>query len=191
MQRTLIAYSTADGHTLAICTRIRQVLEESGVAVVLFEISGSQSLDLSPFDNIVIGASIRYGKHRPDVYKFIESNREKLDRSPSAFFSVNVVARKAGKQTAQSNPYMLAFASKTTWIPKLTEVFAGKIDYPRYKYIDRQVIRLIMWITHGPTDPNSCTDFTNWDTVEAFSQSIAKLGHDAAAAGRTVALEAV
>jgi menaquinone-dependent protoporphyrinogen oxidase len=90
-----------------------------------------------------------------------------------------VVARKPGKNTSQSNPYIRAFSSKTTWIPKLVEVFAGKIDYPRYKYIDRQVIRLIMWLTHGPTDPASCTDFTNWDNVDEFARKIAKLGNSA------------
>jgi menaquinone-dependent protoporphyrinogen oxidase len=179
MHSILIAYSTTDGHTSTICTRIRKVLEESGARVALFEITGNQPCDLDPFDTVVIGASIRYGKYRPDVYDFIATHREKLDRSPSAFFSVNVVARKAGKNTAQTNPYVRAFASKTTWVPKLVEVFAGKIDYPSYTYLDRQVIRFIMWLTHGPTDPKSCTDFTDWDNVDNFARKIAKLGDSA------------
>jgi hypothetical protein len=36
-----------------------------------------------------------------------------------------------------------------------------------------------MWLTHGPTDPASCTDFTNWDNVDEFARKIAKLGNSA------------
>jgi menaquinone-dependent protoporphyrinogen oxidase len=176
MPRILIAYSTVDGHTLTICGRIRNVLEGAGSTVALFEIGGGQACDLTPFDTIVIGASIRYGKHRPDVYRFIESNRDTLDRKPSAFFSVNVVARKAGKDTPESNPYMSVFRRTTTWVPREVGVFAGKIDYPRYGFMDRQVIRLIMWLTNGPTDPTTCTEFTDWNSVERFARRVATLG---------------
>lgn len=176
MPRTLIAYSTVDGHTLKICGRIREVLEEAGSTVALFEIGGGNDCDLTPFDSIVIGASIRYGKHRPDVYHFIESNRETLDRKPSAFFSVNVVARKSGKDTPESNPYIRAFRRKTTWMPREIGVFAGKIDYPRYESMERQVIRFIMWVTDGPTDTTVCTEFTHWLAVERFAHRISSLG---------------
>jgi menaquinone-dependent protoporphyrinogen oxidase len=176
MPRILLAYSTTDGHTLEICERIRDVLIQARTSVVLLEIKGSYTCDLTEFETIVIAASIRYGKHRPEVYRFIEMNREILDRIPSAFFSVNVVARKAGKNTAESNPYLRAFALKTNWIPKLVGVFAGKIDYQRYRYMDRQAIRFIMWLTHGPTNVNSCTDFTDWNSVDLFARKISTLG---------------
>lgn len=143
--------------------------------MTLFEIGDGKTCDLAPFDTIVIGASIRYGKHRPDVYRFIESKRAALDGKPSAFFSVNVVARKVGKDRPESNPYLQTFRRKTTWAPREVGVFAGKIDYPRYRFIDRQVIRLIMWLTNGPTDPKGCTDFTDWHAVEGFAQRISTL----------------
>jgi len=92
--RTLLAYSTVDGHTLTICKRIEQSLEAAGHAVQLHEIGGAPDPDLAPFDRIVIGASIRYGKHRPAVFDFVEAHRDVLDRRPSAFFSVSLVARK-------------------------------------------------------------------------------------------------
>ncbi|NDG39659.1 MAG: menaquinone-dependent protoporphyrinogen IX dehydrogenase [Betaproteobacteria bacterium] len=175
MLRTLMAYSTVDGQTLKICGRIQQVLEAAGCTMTLFEIGDGKTCDLAPFDTIVIGASIRYGKHRPDVYRFIESKRAALDGKPSAFFSVNVVARKVGKDRPESNPYLQTFRRKTTWAPREVGVFAGKIDYLRYRFIDRQVIRLIMWLTNGPTDPKGCTDFTDWHAVEGFAQRISTL----------------
>ena len=173
--RTLLAYSTVDGHTLTICSRIKQSLEAAGHDVQLHEIGRAPDLDLAPFDRIVIGASIRYGKHRPAVFDFIEFHRDVLDRRPSAFFSVNVVARKRGKDTPETNPYVKTFRRKTTWSPTALAVFAGRIDYPRYDWVDRQVIRFIMWLTRGPTDPAATVEFTDWPAVDRFAQQIARL----------------
>jgi menaquinone-dependent protoporphyrinogen oxidase len=175
MPRTLIAYSSIDGHTRKICGRVQQVLEGANGSVALFDIGRDQVPDLAPFDVIVIGASVRYGKHRPALYRFIESNREALDRKPSAFFSVSVVARKAGRDTPESNPYVLAFRRKTTWEPTQVDVFAGKIDYPRYGFMDRMIIRIIMWLTDGPTDPATCTEFTDWQAVDRFAYRVLNL----------------
>ena len=50
-------------------------------------------------------------------------------------------------------PYIKKFLKRTSWKPKVLGVFAGKIDYPKYNFFDKQMIRLIMWITKGPTDP--------------------------------------
>ena len=46
--------------------------------------------------NIVIGASIRYGKHNAKVYEFIKKNKKNFKKK-ILFFSVNVVARKTIK----------------------------------------------------------------------------------------------
>jgi len=51
-------------------------------------------------------------------------------------------------------------------------VFAGKIDYPQYKFIDKQMIRFIMWMTKGPTDINGTFEFTDWEKVESFAKEL-------------------
>ena len=175
MSRILVAYSTVDGHTLRICSRLVQSLERSGHTATLVEIGGDIGVDPASFDLVVIGASIRYGKHRPAVYRFVEAHRAVLEQKPSAFFSVNVVARKPGKDTPESNPYMKAFRRKTSWAPREAAVFAGRLDYPRYGFMDRQVIRFIMWLTDGPTDPTASFEFTDWEAVDQFAQRIANM----------------
>lgn len=172
MANILIIYSTTDGHTLKICRRLQQVIEQQAHRVKLTSIDDVQDTDLMRFDKIVIGASIRYGKHRPQVYDFIKRNEKVLASKPSAFFSVNVVARKPGKNRPETNPYMMQFQKKISWQPKELAVFAGKIDYQKYSFWDRQVIRLIMWITKGPTHPEAVVEFTNWEEVEAFGRRV-------------------
>ncbi len=138
----------------------------------LASVNDEPDADLQLFDKIVIGASIRYGKHRPQVYDFIERNKKVLESKPSAFFSVNVVARKPEKNRPETNPYMKQFQKEASWRPRELAVFAGKIDYRKYSFWDRQIIRLIMWITQGPTDTKTAVEFTNWKDVEAFGQRV-------------------
>jgi menaquinone-dependent protoporphyrinogen oxidase len=37
------------------------------------------------------------------------------------------------------------------------------------------MIRLIMLMTHGPTDPKAVVEFTDWDKVEAFANAVCAL----------------
>jgi len=173
MANVLIAYSTTDGHTKKICERIRRVIEGQAHKVTLAFINDELDIELDPFDTIVIGASIRYGKHRPQVYEFIRKNQLVLDSKPNAFFSVNIVARKPEKNEPETNPYVEKFLRQISWEPKNLAVFAGKIDYPIYTFRDRQVIRFIMWMTKGPTDPRAVVEFTDWNKVDDFGRVIA------------------
>ena len=175
MASILIIYSTTDGHTRKICQRIQQVIEHLDNKVTLINIKDANTIDLSAFDKIVIGASIRYGKHSPQTYAFIKQHQLSLETRPSAFFSVNVVARKPNKRQADTNPYVKKFLKQIPWKPKTLAVFAGKIDYQRSSFWDRNIIRMIMWITKGPTDPMTNIEFTDWAQVEEFGRLIARL----------------
>jgi menaquinone-dependent protoporphyrinogen oxidase len=166
--QNLIIYSTTDGQTISIAEKIGEVLENS----IVISVTDAESLNLNDFETIVIGASIRYGKHKPEVYKFIKDNLGILDAKKNAFFSVNVVARKPEKNTPDTNPYMQKFLELSKWSPKNLSVFAGKIDYPQYKFVDKQMIRFIMWMTKGPTDINGTFEFTDWKKVESFAEEL-------------------
>lgn len=175
MSKILFLYSTIDGHTVKICQRLQQLVERAGHQVTLAALQDRPVIELEPFDKIVIGASIRYGKHRPQVAAFMRAQRRALEAKPSAFFSVNIVARKPNKNTPETNPYVRKFLRQIGWRPRQVAVFAGMLDYPKYGFWDRQVIRFIMFLTRGPTDPGSVVEFTDWKQVEAFAQRISAM----------------
>jgi menaquinone-dependent protoporphyrinogen oxidase len=171
MAKILIIYSTTDGHTRSICKRLQRIAA-SGNDVDLIAMADQPGIDIAPYDKVVIGASIRYGKHQKEVFDFIERNRAALEGKVNAFFSVNVVARKPEKNTPETNPYLQKFLKKIAWQPANLAVFAGKIDYPRYGAFDRTMIRFIMWMGKGPTDPTLTVEFTDWDKVDEFGRRI-------------------
>ena len=171
MKSTLIIFSSTDGQTQKICKRIMEFEKNKNDSLIV-SISEARNTDLSQFQRIIIGASIRYGKHKPDLYNFIESNIDEISNKENAFFSVNVVARKPEKNTPNTNPYMKKFLFKTPWKPKSLAVFAGKIDYPKYNFIDKHMIRFIMWMTKGPTDTKNTYEFTDWSKVDSFAVKV-------------------
>jgi menaquinone-dependent protoporphyrinogen oxidase len=175
MAKILIIYSTTDGQTRKICQRLQQVIEQQAHQVTVVSILDEPQIDAAAFDKIVIGASVRYGKHSPLIVTFIEKNRLLLESKPNAFFSVNVVARKPEKSQPEHNPYLQKFLKRISWKPGELAVFAGKIDYPSYSFFDRLMIRLIMWMTKGPTDPKAVVEFTDWKQVESFGRVISAM----------------
>ena len=164
---SLIIYSTTDGQTKKIC----ETLKENSIDKNFYEIISLEEAfhkEIERYEKIIIGASIRYGRHNPKIYEFIKMNKEVLEKKKSAFFSVNVVARKSEKNTPGTNPYIIKFLKKSEWQPKKLGVFAGKIDYPRLSFINKIAIRLIMFITKGPTNTNNTYEFTDWQRVKKF-----------------------
>jgi len=172
MSEILIIYSTTDGHTRVICEYIQDLLTGYDNLVTMVSVEESNRLDITRYDKLIIGASIRYGKHSKTVYQFINENLETLNNKPSAFFSVNLVARKPGKNLPDSNPYFRKFIKQIPWKPDRVAIFAGKLNYPIYSFVDKQIIRMIMWITKGPTDPSTVKEYTDWQQVESFADSI-------------------
>ena len=168
MKKILLTYSTVDGHTKTICEKILSYSETSQVDILPID----SSINIKDYETVVIGASIRYGKYRDEIFEFIKENEELLNSKDNAFFSVNVVARKENKNKPETNPYLIKFLNKISWQPKILDVFAGKIDYPKYKFLDKYAIKFIMWITKGPTDTSKVYEFTDWNRVKSFAEKL-------------------
>jgi len=173
MAHVLMLCSSTDGHTRKICERLGTALQRCGHAVSLAMIE--QAVVPAPIGHalVVVGARIRYGRTDPRVIVYARRHADALNAMPSAYFSVNIVARKPGRDRPDSNPYVRKFLRSVPWRPRCTEVFAGKLDYPRYGVCDRLIIRFIMWLTGGPTAPGTVVEFTDWRRVDAFGDALA------------------
>jgi menaquinone-dependent protoporphyrinogen oxidase len=166
----LILYSTTDGHTKTICHYIGQYFTRHGYDVNVADLSSPP--ELAAPQAVLIGAGVRYGHHRPEVLAFLRNRRDWLRTRHSGVFSVNLTARKPGRDQAERNPYLRRLLAQIGWRPDVAAAFAGKLDYPRYRWLDRQLIRGIMALTGGPTDPTTVQVFTDWQAVDAFALSL-------------------
>ena len=171
--KLLILYSTVDGHAKHICEYAQTKLKNDK-DIVIASLDDDSEQKLADFDEILLGASVRYGFHRKNVYEFVRENKEELLKKKTAFFSLNLTARKPEKASPDTNPYIVKFLKKVDWDPDLKSVFAGRLDYPSLNCPNRLAILLIMAITNGPKDLSKVHDFTNWSKVDEMIESIRK-----------------
>ena len=171
--KLLILYSTVDGHTKHICEYISEKLNKEK-QISIAPIEKSDQYNLSDFNEIVLGASVRYGYHRKNVYEFVNTNKKTLETKKTAFFSLNLTARKPEKNTPETNPYIIKFLKKVQWEPTRKGVFAGRLDYPNLDCANKLAILFIMVITNGPKDISQVYELTDWKKVDELIGSISK-----------------
>ncbi len=171
----LILYATRDGQSRRIALRIREGLVAHGIGVVSRDLADAwpSAQELADATVVVVVAAVRYGRHLPEAHRFLVRLRALAPAPALALASVNLTARKPEKSAADTNPYLRKLVARTGCRPVAAAAFAGRLDYPRYGWLDRQLIRLIMWLTGGPTDPGASVEYTAWDTVDAFAARVA------------------
>ena len=177
--KTLVLYSSHDGQTKAIASSIASTLSETLECDVM-DLALSMDINLANYQSVVIGASVRYGHFQRSLYKFTKQNVAQLNTMPSAFFAVNLTARKPEKRTPQTNAYTRKFLLASPWQPKQCAVFAGALRYPRYGWLDKAMIKLIMKMTGGETDTSKEVEYTDWQDVTRFAKDFVRLSSSAA-----------
>jgi menaquinone-dependent protoporphyrinogen oxidase len=124
---------------------------------------------------VVVVAAVRYGRPLPEAERFLASYRTLRWPPQLVLLSVNLTARKQGKDTVEGNAYLRKSIARHRLAPVFALAIAGRLDYSRYGWWDRQLIRFIMKLTGGPTDPKTCIDYTPWDVVDDVALRISEL----------------
>jgi menaquinone-dependent protoporphyrinogen oxidase len=170
-------YATRDGQSQRIAERIANRLADHGIltlprnlALALPDPTGLAATRL-----VVVVAAVRYGLPLPEAEQFLSRYRKLRDPPELVLLSVNLTARKPGKDTAEGNVYLRKSIARHRLSPAFALAIAGRLDYSRYGWFDRQLIRFIMKLTGGPTDPATCIEYTPWHVVDEVALRIAAL----------------
>lgn len=174
--KTLILFSTRDGQTREIASYLASELKEQGIDADTIDLNRTNEVEWPLYDRVVIGASIRYGHFHPALERFVKTHSSVAAGCYRAPFSRSTfVARKPEKRTPQTNSYTRKFLLNSPWQPQHCAVFAGALRYPRYRWYDRFMIRLIMKMTGGETDVTKEVVYTDWQQVGRFAREIAQM----------------
>lgn len=87
--KTLILFSSRDGQTQDIAAYLASELKELGICTDVVNLHRTDEPDWERYDRVVIGASIRYGHYHSAFLEFVKKHATRLNRMPSAFYSVN------------------------------------------------------------------------------------------------------
>ncbi|GLS84822.1 menaquinone-dependent protoporphyrinogen IX dehydrogenase [Paraferrimonas haliotis] len=177
MSKQLILYYSQGGHTAHICRTMMEHIRALGHDCDMMHLqeAASAGVNWDTYDAVALGSCVLYGSYHQSVFDFVEANKSQLEAKPNSFFSVNVVARNPEKRVPDNNKYLQKFITLSSWQPQNVKVIAGKVNYPAWKWYDRMMIQLIMKMTNGPTDPSSVIDYTDYDDVKAYAESLVKM----------------
>jgi len=172
MNAVLFLYATHDGQTRRICEAMADEVRRTGRDARLLTLTDAHAADAAAHAaQVVIGASIRYGHLPKRSTPSLRRNRQRSRRARTSF-SASISPR----ASRQGHPRRLGvhaqFPQEVAGRPQRLAVFAGALRYSRYPWYDKAMIRFIMWITGGPTDPAHDVEFTNWEKVRAFGRTL-------------------
>ncbi|MDW5415817.1 flavodoxin domain-containing protein [Iodobacter sp. CM08] len=168
MKPALILYASYDGQAERIARTLALYLSHHALAVELCNIKQAPS-QYDHCSAIIMVAAVRYGRHLPEVATFLRSAPCQIQHIPLAIASVSLSAR---KDNGEPNRYLSKLISQFNLTPFATIALAGKLDYPRYSWLDKQMIRFIMYLSGGPSDGRCSVEYTDWQQLAVFAQKI-------------------
>jgi len=118
---------------------------------------------------------VRYGNVLPEARDFLAAYAAEDTVRPLALAVVNLVARDPARRTPETNPYLRKTLARYPLRPALAVAIAGRLNYPHYRFVDKQMIRLIMAMTGGVADGRSDIEYTDWGQVDDFAAAVAAL----------------
>jgi menaquinone-dependent protoporphyrinogen oxidase len=162
-RKVLVAYGTRAGSTASVAERVAEVLNRNGFAAQAVEVR--EVKDAAPYDAVVLGSSIRAGKLKPEVLKFLDKNKAVLEAKPFAAFVV-CLAMKDGDEKGRTTAATYLEPVRAQVKPVSEGLFAGAYDPEKLGFAVRQVMKMIK------APPG---DFRKWDDIEAWAASLVPL----------------
>jgi menaquinone-dependent protoporphyrinogen oxidase len=173
MKSVLVLYSSEEGQTRKIATRVAELLAKRHIDVHLRDASkASAGARLATFDGVLIGASVHYAKHAKPVVDFVEEHRAILRTRLTAFYSVSLSAGGPTLDRDEARRYLNEFFDETDWRPDQSAIFAGAIRHSRYSLVRTVMVRLSLMKSGVPDAGDH--EYTDWKAVEAFAEDFVK-----------------
>ena len=174
--RVLVAYHSVDGQTAKVAQRIAETMRSEGADVEVRDVD-----DAPPpgdFDVAVVGDSIRL-HHSRALRRYVDRHVEALNAMPSALFQVSMTsATQDAEHDALARKKVSELLDDAGFDPKAVGMFAGALQYTKYGWITRRVMKSISAKEGRATDTTQAFEYTDWDAVDEFARAALALATD-------------
>jgi menaquinone-dependent protoporphyrinogen oxidase len=153
----LIAYGSKHGSTQEVAETIAAQLKSAGREVELRR--AAEVEDLEPYEAVVLGGSLYFGRWNDDAARFLSKHRRELSDLPVAVFALGPQTA-APEDLAKSRAQLDKALKKVPGIePRSIAVFGGVIDPAKLRF---------------PLNRMPASDARDWDAVEAWADEIGR-----------------
>ncbi len=166
----LVAYASMSGSTGEVAGAVGRALCGPNITVDIRLIG--KVTDISTYDAVIIGSAIRSSRWLPEAESFLRENRKRLRNLPVAYFLSCLTLAKPGEE-----PRRMARAMMEPLLKEVPEVrplglglFAGVLDYSKFGFGMRTVLRYKMW-SKGVREG----DYRDWTAIRKWALSLGPL----------------
>jgi menaquinone-dependent protoporphyrinogen oxidase len=173
MRRILILYGSTHGQTAKVAARMAETLRRRSLAVDVIE-AGTKACWPDGYDGIIVAASVHAGGYQKPVRRWVASCAGALNRKPTAFVSVCLgILQKDPKVQKELAAIAERFTAKSGWKPGVVKPVAGALQYTRYNWFLRRMMKRIVQKAGGDTDTTRDYEYTDWNDLRAFAEEFA------------------
>ena len=173
MMKILLTYSSGYGATFEISQAIKDILSsEREFSLDFIPIDAVE--DISQYDTVIVGSSVRADKPLANTRDFFAKNHPLLAQKSIAFFLVCLSAATPEGREKALTQYASAIFSKYPHIhPIAIEAFAGKIDFDRLNPVMKNLVSYVIQKLDVPAEGS--IDARDWTRIRQWAQHLSAL----------------
>ncbi len=137
--KTAVIYATSHGTTEKVAQKIKSGLGENGI--VTFNLKTNKTIDLSPYENIVIGGSIHAGSVQGSVRDFCKKNMVDLLQKRVALYVCAMNEPEYEQELKSAFPeilYNYAVCKK---------VVGGEFNFEKMNFLEKIIVKKVSGIS--------------------------------------------
>jgi len=174
---TLVAYGTRWGSTKDVAMELASLIRKKGISTDMVDLGKNDTIDLEPYDMVVIGSGIAYGSWSKGAVRFLERNAKTLsDKRLAMFACCGDLLFDPSKTEEYENRYLREVAKKFELEPFSLGLFGGVIDFERYSFLVKGILSMRNAgkkdMKERGIDPDRPYDFRDWDMIRAWGESL-------------------
>ena len=151
----LVAYASKHGSTQEVPEAIARRLGESGLEVELR--CAADVADLTPYDGVVLGGALYFGRWHRDAVRFLAKHRLELAERPPAVFALGPKTADA-QGLAESRAQLDKALAKVPEVePRSVAVFGGVVDPAKLRF---------------PLSRLPASDARDWDAIDEWVDQV-------------------
>jgi menaquinone-dependent protoporphyrinogen oxidase len=152
----LVAFGSKRGSTQEVAEVIALKLREAGREVELQR--AAQVEDLTPYDGVVLGGALYFGRWHKDAARFLSKHRQKLSELPVAIFALGPQTAEPGDLAKSRAQLEKALHQAPEVEPRTVGIFGGVVDPTKLRF---------------PLSRMPASDARDWDAIDEWAGEVA------------------
>ncbi len=172
MRKVAIVIASRYGQTRKIAERMAKRLEVAGRASGIYNVE-KEAPNLEDCDGCIIGAPVYAEKFPSKLLNWTRSRVDQLNKMQTGLYTVSLNSADAHKEARVADRHLIeTFLSSTGLKPNHSASLAGSLNYPKYNFLLKWIMKRISSKHGGPTDTGREYELTDWKEVDEFVRNL-------------------